>query len=128
MVATALQGALLLALLATLAAAQEIRLVGGPGCLEVPPAPPSNLKAEPQPDGSVRLSWDKPANGACVSAYDIAVVAVDATRRFAPLQQRTPDFSVVISGLETGQAYRFFVKVREAVVPTKLQQIQKGTP
>ncbi|KAI3426267.1 hypothetical protein D9Q98_008642 [Chlorella vulgaris] len=99
---------LLLLLLAGGAAGQEIRLVAGPGCASIPPSPPQNLKAEAL-DGAVRLTWDKPANGACVSEYQVTVVA-ESAQRSAPLPpQRTPDFAVTIQGLQNGQRYRFFV-------------------
>ena len=63
---------LLLLLLAAAATAQPINLVNGPGsaCIGVAPSPPSRLQAKPG-DGSVQLTWDRPANGACVQEYDV---------------------------------------------------------
>ena len=57
----------------SLGAAQEIKLVSGPGCADLPPAPPTALRATPS-DGTVLLTWDRPANGACVTEYQVSRV------------------------------------------------------
>ena len=65
---------LLLLLLATAAAAQPINLVNGPrsACISsIAPSPPERLRATPG-NGSVTLTWDRPANGACVQEYDVS--------------------------------------------------------
>ena len=98
--------ALLLLLAASalsLVAAQEIKLVAGPGCADLPPTPPTALRATPG-DASVLLTWDRPANGACVTEYQVTVLPVDPTKRSAaPSQQRTAQFNLTISALSNNE-------------------------
>ena len=104
--------AVLLALLAV-AGAQQISLVAGPGCADLPPAPPTALRAVPA-DGSVTLVWGRPSNGACVTTYQVSVFPVDASTQRSfdrPTPQSTPQFNLTVAGLQNGVAYRFFVKV-----------------
>ncbi|KAL4438230.1 hypothetical protein ABPG77_010591 [Micractinium sp. CCAP 211/92] len=105
----------LLLLLLAVAAAQEIKLVAGPGCADLPPSPPTELKAVPG-DGNVTLTFGRPSNGACVSEYQVTVLPVDAstTRSAPPPRQSTQQFSVTIAGLDNGQQYKFFVKAYAA--------------
>ncbi|KAL4438233.1 hypothetical protein ABPG77_010594 [Micractinium sp. CCAP 211/92] len=100
----------LLLLLLAVAAAQEIKLVAGPGCADLPPSPPTELKVVPG-DGNVTLTFGRPSNGACVT-----VLPVDAstTRSAPPPRQSTQQFSVTIAGLDNGQQYKFFVKAYAA--------------
>ncbi|KAL4448434.1 hypothetical protein ABPG75_005653 [Micractinium tetrahymenae] len=104
----------LLLLLLAAAAAQEVKLVSGPGCADLPPSPPTELKATPG-DGSVTLTFGRPSNGACVSEYQVTVLPVDAAAtRSAPPRQSTQQFSLTIANLTNGQQYKFFVKAYAA--------------
>ncbi|WPT17907.1 hypothetical protein PSENEW3_00005909 [Picochlorum sp. SENEW3] len=81
----------------------------GAGCGDLPPGPPSNLKAVPG-DRQVTLSWDKPANGACVSIYTVNAIPLGAGALYSSQSTpQTPDVSYVVSNLQNGQPYRFVV-------------------
>jgi len=79
----------------------------GSGCGDVPPGPPTNLKAVPG-NGQVTLSWDKPANGACVSFYTVIAIPLGAGT-LSTSQLQTPGVSYLVKDLQNGQPYRFTV-------------------
>ncbi|KAL4430603.1 hypothetical protein ABPG77_005843 [Micractinium sp. CCAP 211/92] len=88
--------------------AQEVRLMpGSAGCAQIPPTAPTNLRAVAG-DGRVVLTWDRPANGACVSVYEVTAAPVAATRSFGPAAPtRTPEFRLEIAQLQNGVEYVF---------------------
>ncbi|KAL4436866.1 hypothetical protein ABPG75_004005 [Micractinium tetrahymenae] len=106
----ALAAALLLAA-ASAVQAQEVRLMpGSSGCVQLIPSAPTNLRAAPG-DGQVLLTWDRPANGACVSVYEVTATPVGATRSFGPAAPtQTPEFRLEISQLQNGVEYVFRVQ------------------
>lgn len=84
----------------------------GAGCADIAPGPPTNLKATPG-DGSVTLSWDKPANGGCVSFYAVNAIEAGGALQTSfnpngPFQQ-TSQFTFDVTNLKNGQKYLFIV-------------------
>lgn len=81
------------------------------GCLDAAPGPPTNLKATPG-DGSVTLTWNKPANNACVTFYAISQATTNSlTTQYNPNGsfQQSYQQSYTVSGLQNGQTYYFVV-------------------
>lgn len=72
------------------------------GCLDAAPSAPTNLKATPG-DGSITLTWGKPANNACVTFYAITQASTNG------LNAQSYGESYTVSGLQNGQTYYFVV-------------------
>lgn len=98
--------ALLLLLLAATASAQAAN------CTDAFPSPPTNLRARAG-DGAIQLAWGPPANGACITGYQLTLVTVadGGAQGAAPVLLRVPaeQLNYTVTGLGNGQRYRVFV-------------------
>ena len=63
---------------------------------------------------NIQVTWDKPANGACVDNYSVDVRPKIQPRSGlgAKPPQKTPNFELVIEGLSAGTVYMVNVQVR----------------
>lgn len=101
------------------------------GCLDAVPGPPTNLKATPG-DGSITLTWGKPANNACVTYYAISQATTNTlTTQFDPNGsfKQSREQSYTVSGLTNGQTYYFLVTAVNIKYPFQAKSAAtQGTP
>jgi hypothetical protein len=87
----------------------------------ITPTPPTDV-APPQ------VTWDKPANGACVDSYAVEVMPKIMPRMGlgAKPPQKTPNFEVVIEGLSAGTTYMVNVQVSRGLYPEEMKPLGGG--